>query len=57
MKRKVVLSLYYGIYNNQRVYTSLDCESKSECNTPKDENYHHWENCPAYKIYINPESK
>ena len=51
VKHKVMLSLYYDVLKNEKFYTSIDCESKSECNGQ--EKLNNWENCPAYKEYVN----
>lgn len=45
LNRKVLLSLDYFTLMSDKIYTSLECESKSNCDDTFDK-------CTAHKIYI-----
>ena len=49
LDKGVIIGLYYGIYQSEKIYTSIDCESKNECDVEERRN---WQSCPAYKKYI-----
>lgn len=49
VNKGVIIGLYYGIYRDEKVYSSIDCENKNECDVEETSN---WQSCPAYKEYI-----
>jgi len=50
LNKGVILALYYGMYQGEKIYTSVDCECKNECDVEERRN---WQSCPAYKKYIH----
>ena len=45
----IPITLFYGIYGEEKIYTTLDCENKNVCEA---EERHNWQSCPAYKKYL-----
>ena len=50
IKIKVILSLYYGIYKGETIYSSVDCSHKTKCGYRGVEVV--TESCPAHQHYI-----
>ena len=49
LDKGIIISLFYGIYGGEKIYTTIDCEHKNLCDIEERRN---WQSCPAYKIYI-----
>ena len=49
LNKGVFISLYYGVYRDEKIYSSIDCENKTECKTEERRN---WKSCRAYKSYV-----
>lgn len=49
LNKGILISLYFGIYGDEKIYTTIDCEYKNICDV---EDRRTWQSCPAYKKYI-----
>ena len=53
LNRRVLLSLDYSTLLNDKIYTSIECESKSKCDEISETHMYRNNNvCTAYKLYI-----
>jgi hypothetical protein len=53
INRSVLLSLDYSTLTSNKIYTTLECESKSKCIDISDNHmYDNFDKCTAHTIYI-----
>ena len=50
IRLNVILELYYNIYKKEKIYSSVSCDTQTECGYK--ENDVVTESCPAYRFYI-----
>jgi len=54
-RSRVLLTLYYGIFKGETMYSAVDCANKFECGCVDGKVVS--ESCPAYKLYITEGGK
>jgi len=48
LDKDVVISLYYGVYEGNKVYHEIDCQERVICETEKK---YDWLKCPGHEKY------